>query len=374
MKLGLSARTVFPVLPHEDPRQLEDKIQQFIADLQPRNEFERELIINSARLSYAIDRAERLETAHMSHRVRQAARSETVTARRLKKVHKLGHRLFLDCATGTAAYLADSSGDNDPAVIVRGLEANAEGCQWLLERWAELRHILDSNASWTDPEMHRFIALLGKRSLEAIFERELNSLFQAFDFFGHSFGQEYWKACMEEVPLNDPGGFVCKPWRELGPRPRDKAEALCRIRKAMDERVERLEELLAEHEEIEADEAAERCDRAALDCSKEFERHRRYQSAKTRELLRTLDTLQKMRKAEFGTGNRENGMTNGKCQMAHDGGQTAVDRFCQSEGEAKTTEKAPNEGHRPKRNRFRVDTLRLGRRFPGHCFGTVPRG
>ena len=266
--------------------------------------------------------------------------------------------MFLDCATGTAAYLADSSGDNDPAVIVRGLEANAEGCQWLLERWAELRHILDCNASWTDPEMHRFIALLGKRSLEAIFDRELNSLFQAFDFFGHSFGQEYWKACMEEVPLNDPGGFVCKPWRELGPRPRDKAEALCRIRKAMDERVERLEELLAEHEEIEADEAAERCDRAALDCSKEFERHRRYQSAKTRELLRTLDTLRKMRNAEFGMGDRkaewgmgefgmrngENGMTDGKCQMADDGGQAAVDRLCPGEGDTRRQKKRQTKG------------------------------
>jgi hypothetical protein len=154
----MSATTVFPVLPHEDPRQLEERTQQFLHDLQPHNEFERELVIRAARLSFAIDRAERVETAHLAHRVRIAARSETVSARRIKKVHDLGRKMFLDCATGTAGYLAESSGENEPAVIVRVLEASAEGCQWLLERWVELRHILDCDASWTDPEMHRFVA------------------------------------------------------------------------------------------------------------------------------------------------------------------------------------------------------------------------
>ena len=67
-------------------------------------------------------------------------------------------------------------------------------------------------------------------------------------------------------------------------------------------------------------------DRAALDCSLAFERHRRYQSAKTRELLRTLDTLRKMRNSECGMGSSEWGMgkeerrnENGRWQMA-DGG------------------------------------------------------
>jgi hypothetical protein len=75
-----------------------------------------------------------------------------------------------------------------------------------------------------------------------------DSLFEAFDVFGQSFGQEYWKASIEELPLNNPGGFVCKPWRELGTRPRDKAEALSRIGSVMDEHVDRLKQLLAEHE------------------------------------------------------------------------------------------------------------------------------
>lgn len=82
-----------------------------------------------------------------------------------------------------------------------------------------------------------------------------------------------------------------RPWRELGPRRRDKVEALRRIRSVMDEHVERLENPPAEHEEIEADKAAERYNCAALECSKKFGRNRRYQSARTRELMRTLEWM-----------------------------------------------------------------------------------
>jgi hypothetical protein len=62
-------------------------------------------------------------------------------------------------------------------------------------------------------------------------------------------------------------------------------------------------------------EAAERYDRAALDCSPAFERHRRYQSARHRELLRTLEAFRKMRIADFGMGNGEAEKADGKCQM-----------------------------------------------------------
>jgi len=211
-----------------------------------------------------------------------------------------------------------SSGDDEPAVIVRRLEESAEGCRWLLERWAELRHILERKALWADPEMLRFVGLLGKHSMEAVFDPKLNSLFLAFDVLDRRFGQEYWESLKEKIPASEHGFIFLKPWREISPRPRDKTEALAFIRSVIDEHVGRLQELLAEHEEIEDEEAAERCDRAALDCSPAFERHRRYQSARSRELLRTLDTLRKMRNAEFGTGNGDAQMADDTCRMADD--------------------------------------------------------
>jgi hypothetical protein len=73
---------------------------------------------------------------------------------------------------------------------------------------------------------------------------------------------------------------------------------------------------LLEHEEIEEAEAADRADRAALDTSPELERHRRYQSAMTREFLRTLDALRKMRKAERGVGKEGWGMADDRWQVA----------------------------------------------------------
>ena len=93
----------------------------------------------------------------------------------------------------------------------------------------------------------------------------------------------------------------------------------------VEEHVERLVELLAANEASEAEADPDWADRAAYDGSPAFERHRRYQSAKTRELHRTLDTLRRMRNAEFGTGNEEEElaegegpMANGECQRAEE--------------------------------------------------------
>ena len=72
-----------PVLPQEDPKELEDRTQQAITSMKPRNPLELDLVRRAVRLSGEIDRAERVGTAHRAHRVRMTARSgpETVSAR-----------------------------------------------------------------------------------------------------------------------------------------------------------------------------------------------------------------------------------------------------------------------------------------------------
>jgi len=64
----------------------------------------------------------------------------------------------------------------------------------------------------------------------------------------------------------------------------------------MDEHIARLEELVAEYEAIAELEAAERADRAAFDPSPGFDRFQRRQAAFSRELLRTVETLLRLRK------------------------------------------------------------------------------
>ena len=85
-------------------------------------------------------------------------------------------------------------------------------------------------------------------------------------------------------------------WRELTRRPDSAEEARAIIAGIREQQVDRLTRLLAEHEQLAAEEAVELPDRAAFDPSPGFERHRRYRTALGRELLRTLDTLRKLRK------------------------------------------------------------------------------
>ena len=318
IKHGMTARTIMPVLPQEDPKELEERTQQAITAMQPRNPLELELVRRAVQLSAEIECAERVGTAHLAHRVRMATRSgpETASALELKQVHELGSTLFFQLGFGPG--YRDWRADELPAVIVRRLEESAEGCRWLLARWGELLNALGHLGAWNDPEIVRIVGLMGKRGIEAHFDRELNSLFHAFDALGNRMGQKFWQERRDRLPLGFIGGFDYVPYRAIAPPPRDATAAMALIRSVIDENVGRLQELLAAHEAIAAAEAAERHDRAALDCSREFERHRRYQSARTRELLRTLETLRKMSKEEFGTGNGEAETADGICQMADD--------------------------------------------------------
>ena len=117
---GMTARTILPVLPQEDPKELEDRIQQAITAMKPRNPLALDLVCRAVRLSGELDRAERVGMAHLAHRVRMAARlgTDTVSAEELCKVHDLGSKLFFQAAIGPG--YSSASADDYPAVIVRG--------------------------------------------------------------------------------------------------------------------------------------------------------------------------------------------------------------------------------------------------------------
>src|SRR5271157_4424491 len=70
LKHGMAALTIMPVLPQEDPKELEDRTQQAITAMKPRNPLEHDLVCRAVRLAGEIDRAERVGTAHLAHRVR----------------------------------------------------------------------------------------------------------------------------------------------------------------------------------------------------------------------------------------------------------------------------------------------------------------
>ena len=209
LKHGGRAKTtdVMPVLPHEDPRELEERIQTWIDDWEPTNAIESELVRRGARLSWMLERGERFEAAHLAHRVRMAGRkagpTASASARRMKRVNDLGRKLFYDYQHGWRSSPLPPW-DDDPAVFVAGLEETLEGCRWLLARWHDLRAMLESDAQWSQADVYRFVRLLGKHGIEAVNDRELNALFLAWDVLWEGSGKILWEMHLKQTQDRDP--------------------------------------------------------------------------------------------------------------------------------------------------------------------------
>jgi len=82
------------------------------------------------------------------------------------------------------------------------------------------------------------------------------------------------------------------------PRPESPEAGVAFLRGIVEREIERLQDLLVDLEEIEGDDALELAEQASFSAGDAFERLRRFQTARTRELLRTIDLLTKIRKAE----------------------------------------------------------------------------
>ncbi|HEV3122922.1 MAG TPA: hypothetical protein VGY53_13500 [Isosphaeraceae bacterium] len=295
LKDGTHARTVSRVLPHENAIELDARINKWINDLKPRNDVELELVKSAANLSWELERARRCQTARLAERVRKAQLK--ADERRMKEVGELARRLLYN----TGAKTLPTSGrpwEDNPAAFLKGLEKSAEGCRWLLDRWAGLRVLLDRDSAWTFGDMFCLIRLLGKYPIEAINDPELNAIFLAWDAVVPGRAERFWKECKQCRPLQDPGFSDFGRWREIADRPADAAAAIKFFETLMDEQMARLEELLELHEEIAGDEAVELADRVSSDSSARGERLRREQTALGREFRQTLEVLMKMRKGE----------------------------------------------------------------------------
>ncbi len=88
---------------------------------------------------------------------------------------------------------------------------------------------LDRKASRADPEMIRFIGFQGKRSIEALFDPALNSIFLAWNVLGWRFGQEFWKAFCHGVNEAD---RTDRPHSEATGRPAGIGGRTCGIRRS----------------------------------------------------------------------------------------------------------------------------------------------
>ena len=288
-------QTVNPVLPQEDPAELEAKIQEWLDDHQPTNAVERDLVTRAARLSWTLDRAERYETALLSKQVRKAMLGSR--AKRTEKVCELARKLFYMAGKRLLPDSGPAWADNPSAFVAR-LEESPEGAQWLLDRWVEMRCLLISDENWTFLDQFKFVRLLGKQPINAIDDPELNEIFLAWETIEDQWGTRFWLQMQELTPYEDPAFSAWRVWREIVPRPEVPEAAVAFLLGIAQREIERLQELIVDLEEIEGDDALELAEQASFCASDAAERLRRFQTARTRELLRTIDLLAKLRKAD----------------------------------------------------------------------------
>ena len=222
LKHGLRAYTIMPVLPHEDPERVDERTREWMDSVQPRNALERDLTAQGASLTLDIERAHRLAVGHMARRVVIAARLLTrrVPKRLRKQIEELGRRLLYIAGPEDIKVDKQPPGDDSPGLLVAELEDTAEGCRWLLERWAEYRNLLDGRTEWEEPILVRFIRLQGKRLVEAVYDPVLNSIFLAWDVLMPNYARVEWESYREERSILDPALTHRLQWRRSLPGPR----------------------------------------------------------------------------------------------------------------------------------------------------------
>lgn len=187
--------------------------------------------------------------------------------------------------------------DDNPAAFLRGLEATAEGCRWLLERWTELGNLLKREVIWTLTDLYKSIRLQGKHPVEAVNDPGLNLQILAWEVLGPGAAVDFWVRCYNMTPREDPGFQGFMEWREIVDKPGSWDEAVATVAAVIAGQVERLEELAALHEEIGEAEASELVDAASFDPGPVGERLRRHQGTKTREMRQTLELFLKLQAA-----------------------------------------------------------------------------
>jgi len=145
IKHGLTARTIVPDLLSECPGPLDQRAQEWISDLQPRNAIERGLVLQAAGLMDALEHGERIE-------------KQMLIAWWRTQIRELGRRLLYVAGPEHVKVDKQPPWSDDPGQLVQQLEEFAEGCRWLLERWEEYRNLLDRELTWNEAVLIRFIS------------------------------------------------------------------------------------------------------------------------------------------------------------------------------------------------------------------------
>ncbi len=295
------------VLPGEDPADFQARRDAWIAQLQPRDDFERFLAERVAHLSWQLDRVDRAQAARLASRARAAA-CEHATAE-ADEVMVLARRLFWDprgpvvlypqfrASIGSpmrVSWSQDIEDPDEPGRLVNRLENSLLGCAWMLDRWGDLRDLIVDGHKWQAPDRFMAIRLLGKQPLDPIHAEQVKAVYLCCKAIDPEGVHEYNDIANELHAAESERFIERNDEREiLKQTPTDPETARAVLFALVDGRVERLEGLLKLHQQRDA---AASVDRFGFDDTKEGEQLRRYQLGCNRTLMRLLDTFWKYRR------------------------------------------------------------------------------
>jgi hypothetical protein len=308
LKHGLRAR--LPVLPGEDAEAYQRRLEGWVEKFRPGDAVELYLVERAVHVSWQLDRADRTEAAWLRKRLRNASHSEHES--QAEEVAAVAARLFrAPRGPGSGSPGGDTNRaprprgsrprgaeDRDnPARLVGRLEAIPMGCLWLLDRWAELRKVLDDGGTWQAPERLRAVRLLGKQPVDAADDEVVASVYLGCCALGPA-GQDPFGDVASGL---SPGEAEVFRERLLGRgferrMPADAEAGKAMLLAIIAAAVTRLKDRLARYLERNSQAAAERVDRLAFDNNDSAEWLRRHQATCSRTLLRTIEALRKLRR------------------------------------------------------------------------------
>ena len=297
LKHGLSAQV--PVLPQEDPEAYRQRLDAWMAHLEPRNPVEQFLIEQAVTASWRLERADRMETASLTDRL-DGIQAQRDLKRRIE-AHELARRLlpFADAQLEKAIqeiYLkdpflhfrstdlrngTDESGD-DPESILARLVASDVGGHWVLGRWRRLRAILDRGEDWRLDDLAEALRLTGRKPL--------------------GLGTKAWTDRRAQVGKGtDPrpvAELELELLRQFDPDlPADRGEARAVLSRWVGRTLEQLEPIVQAMAEREVVDRAAEADQCSIDPNERGELQRRYHLGLGRAFHRTLDSLMKVRRS-----------------------------------------------------------------------------
>jgi hypothetical protein len=300
----MRAKTI--VLPGEDDDAFQARREAWSMTLDPQDDVEAYLIDRAAQLSWQIDRVDRAQTARLKvARIEEAGRID----QEAEAVALAGRRLFWDprgpnclyphwhVTLGSPKRISHSfeiDDPNDPARVVAQLETMVLRCAWMLDRWGELRAVLEDGLKWQPPDRFKAVRLLGRQPLDGWEDERVMSIYLACWAMNPT-GPHGFDDIMTELSAGERERYSDRlEGRDIiGRRPSDPEAGKAVLLALIDEEEARLEERLTALLQREEASAAERL---GFEDTIEGERLRRYQMTCNRTLLRIIETLRRRRR------------------------------------------------------------------------------